>query len=137
MNLSIAVLPNGGKSISKAGEGKANILTIDLVGLCAAALGGTDEPRRIDRMHETTRQAPARHIRLIRRPVARVRDNLAEPDASDGARFRRREDEEMRVGAPQTDSIEFLEWTEGDRLRHSKFVALRDDKNPREVVKEG
>jgi bifunctional non-homologous end joining protein LigD len=32
--------------------------------------------------------------------------------------------------------IEFLEWTEGDRLRHSKFVALCDDKNPREVVKE-
>jgi ATP-dependent DNA ligase len=32
--------------------------------------------------------------------------------------------------------IEFLEWTEGDRLRHSKFVALRDDKDPREVVKE-
>src|SRR5258706_15844910 len=32
--------------------------------------------------------------------------------------------------------IEFLEWTESDRLRHSKFVALRDDKNPREVVKE-
>ena len=32
--------------------------------------------------------------------------------------------------------VEFLEWTEGDRLRHSKFVALRDDKNPRDVVKE-
>jgi bifunctional non-homologous end joining protein LigD len=32
--------------------------------------------------------------------------------------------------------IEFLEWTEGDRLRHSKFVALRDDKDPREVIKE-
>jgi hypothetical protein len=32
--------------------------------------------------------------------------------------------------------IEFLEWTTGDRLRPSKFVALRDDKNPREVVKE-
>ena len=32
--------------------------------------------------------------------------------------------------------IEFLEWTEGDRLSHSKFVALRDDNNPREVVKE-
>jgi bifunctional non-homologous end joining protein LigD len=32
--------------------------------------------------------------------------------------------------------IEFLEWTEADRLRHSKFVALREDKNPREVVKE-
>ena len=32
--------------------------------------------------------------------------------------------------------IEFLGWTEGDRLRHSKFVALRD-KDPCEVVKEG
>jgi bifunctional non-homologous end joining protein LigD len=33
-------------------------------------------------------------------------------------------------------AVEFLEWTEGDRLRHSKFVGLRDDKNPREVVRE-
>jgi DNA ligase D-like protein (predicted ligase) len=32
--------------------------------------------------------------------------------------------------------IEFLEWTEGDKLRHSKFVGLRKDKNPRSVVKE-
>jgi DNA ligase D-like protein (predicted ligase) len=32
--------------------------------------------------------------------------------------------------------IEFLEWTEGDRLRHSKFMGLREDKNPRSVVKE-
>jgi len=32
--------------------------------------------------------------------------------------------------------IEFLEWTEGDRLRHSKFVGLREDKDPRSVVKE-
>jgi len=32
--------------------------------------------------------------------------------------------------------IECLEWTAGDRLRHSRFVRLRDDKNPREVVKE-
>ena len=32
--------------------------------------------------------------------------------------------------------IEFLEWTAGDRLRHSKFVGLREDKNPRAVVKE-
>jgi len=29
--------------------------------------------------------------------------------------------------------VEFLELTEGDRLRHSKFVAFREDKNPREV----
>jgi len=32
--------------------------------------------------------------------------------------------------------VEFLEWTEGDRLRHSKFAGLREDKNPRSVVKE-
>jgi DNA ligase D-like protein (predicted ligase) len=32
--------------------------------------------------------------------------------------------------------IEFLEWTGADRLRHSKFVGLRQDKNPRSVAKE-
>jgi len=32
--------------------------------------------------------------------------------------------------------IEFLEWTEADRLRHSKFVGLREDKDPRQAVKE-
>jgi len=32
--------------------------------------------------------------------------------------------------------IEFLEWTESDHLRHSKFVRLRDDKDARTVVKE-
>lgn len=32
--------------------------------------------------------------------------------------------------------IEFLEWTAGDRLRHSKFIGLREDKDPLAVVKE-
>ena len=32
--------------------------------------------------------------------------------------------------------IDFLEWTEADHLRHSKFVGLREDKDPRQVVKE-
>ena len=32
--------------------------------------------------------------------------------------------------------IGFLEWTEGDRLRHSKFVGLREDKDARSVVRE-
>jgi DNA ligase D-like protein (predicted ligase) len=32
--------------------------------------------------------------------------------------------------------IEFLEWTESDHLRHSKFVGLRPDKEARSVVKE-
>jgi bifunctional non-homologous end joining protein LigD len=32
--------------------------------------------------------------------------------------------------------IDFAEWTGTDKLRHTKFVALRDDKDPRKVVKE-
>jgi DNA ligase D-like protein (predicted ligase) len=32
--------------------------------------------------------------------------------------------------------IEFLEWTGGDHLRHTKFAGLRDDKDPRKVVRE-
>ena len=32
--------------------------------------------------------------------------------------------------------IDFLEWTGADHLRHTKFVALRDDKDPRKVIKE-
>jgi ATP-dependent DNA ligase len=32
--------------------------------------------------------------------------------------------------------IEFLEWTDADHLRHSKFVALREDKDASQVVKE-
>ena len=32
--------------------------------------------------------------------------------------------------------IDFLEWTGADHLRHTKFVALRDDKDPSQVVKE-
>ena len=32
--------------------------------------------------------------------------------------------------------FEFLEWTPDNHLRHSKFVALRDEKKPRDVVRE-
>jgi DNA ligase D-like protein (predicted ligase) len=32
--------------------------------------------------------------------------------------------------------IEFLEWTDANHLRHTKFTALRDDKDPRKVVRE-
>ena len=32
--------------------------------------------------------------------------------------------------------VEFLEWTEADRLRHSKFTGLREDKDPLTIVKE-
>jgi bifunctional non-homologous end joining protein LigD len=32
--------------------------------------------------------------------------------------------------------IEFTEWTDGNHLRHSKFVGLRNDKKATDVVKE-
>jgi len=32
--------------------------------------------------------------------------------------------------------IEFLEWTDGDHLRHAKFAGLREDKDARSVTKE-
>ena len=33
-------------------------------------------------------------------------------------------------------NFEFVEWTPDGHLRHSKFVGLRDDKNPRDVRRE-
>lgn len=33
-------------------------------------------------------------------------------------------------------NFEFLEWTGADHLRHTKFVGMRDDKDPRKVVRE-
>jgi ATP-dependent DNA ligase len=32
--------------------------------------------------------------------------------------------------------VDFLEWTGADHLRHTKYVALREDKDPRKVVRE-
>ena len=32
--------------------------------------------------------------------------------------------------------IQFLDWTGADHLRHTKFVALRDDKDPSRAVRE-
>jgi len=32
--------------------------------------------------------------------------------------------------------IEFTEWTPDNHLRHSKFVGLRDDKDPTKMVRE-
>ena len=32
--------------------------------------------------------------------------------------------------------FEFVEWTPDNHLRYSRFVALREDKNPRDVIRE-
>ena len=48
-----------------------------------------------------------------------------------------KEDERVRLGKPRiVVEVEFLEWTEADHLRHTKFVGLRDDKDPRTVIRE-
>ena len=45
--------------------------------------------------------------------------------------------EECRWLKPQlVGQFEFVEWTEDGHLRHSKFVALRDDKEPKDVRRE-
>ena len=45
--------------------------------------------------------------------------------------------EECRWLKPEVvGQFEFAEWTPDDHLRHSQFVALRDDKEPREVGRE-
>jgi ATP-dependent DNA ligase len=33
-------------------------------------------------------------------------------------------------------AIEYAEWTPANHLRHSRFVALREDKDPRKVTRE-
>jgi ATP-dependent DNA ligase len=40
------------------------------------------------------------------------------------------------VKAETVARIDFLEWTGANHLRHAKFVALRDDKDPQKIVKE-
>ena len=40
------------------------------------------------------------------------------------------------VKAKLVAQIEFLEWTDADHLRHSKFVGLREDKNAQKIVRE-
>ena len=54
-------------------------------------------------------------------------------------------DEQLVIESPYPSSllptelvqIEFTEWTPDGHLRHSRFVGLREDKNAREVVREG
>ena len=40
------------------------------------------------------------------------------------------------LGPKLVAQIEFTEWTPDGHLRHSRFIGLRDDKDPREVVRE-
>ena len=41
------------------------------------------------------------------------------------------------IREPSCSQIKFTEWTPDGHLRHSKFDGLREDKDAREVVREG
>ena len=64
--------------------------------------------------------------------------NLPEPkNARRGKAITREVMQECRWLKPElVAQVEYTDWTAADHLRHSKFIAIRDDKNPREVVKE-
>jgi ATP-dependent DNA ligase len=40
------------------------------------------------------------------------------------------------MGPALVAQIEFTEWTPDGHLRHAKFLGLRDDKDPQDVVRE-
>ena len=75
-----------------------------------------------------------RHLETSRCPFVNL------PDKSAGAWGQGLTAEKMKectwLKPEAVGQIEFLEWTPGDRLRHASFVALRDDKDPRTIVKE-
>jgi DNA ligase D-like protein (predicted ligase) len=45
-------------------------------------------------------------------------------------------DEAVWIKPEAVAEVEFLEWTDANHLRHTKFVGLRDDKDPSKVVRE-
>jgi ATP-dependent DNA ligase len=64
--------------------------------------------------------------------------NLPEPrNARRGKALTAEVMKECRWLKPQVVAqVEFTEWTEGNHLRHSRFAGLRNDKDPRQVVRE-
>ena len=54
-------------------------------------------------------------------------------EARDGAEAVR---EAKRVKPELVVECGFTEWTQDGKLRHPRFIGLRDDKSPREVVRE-
>jgi bifunctional non-homologous end joining protein LigD len=74
--------------------------------------------------------------------IQAVLDEIADPDAEQDVAMTAAERRELaREGAvwvtPQVVAqVEFQRWTEDDRLWHPSFQGFRDDKEPRDVVRE-
>lgn len=75
-----------------------------------------------------------RHLKIGKCPFVNL------PEAEPGRWGQGLTAEKMReciwVKADTVARIEFLEWTGADHLRHARFVALRDDKDPQKIAKE-
>jgi hypothetical protein len=66
-----------------------------------------------------------------------VRESAGEESGAVGCRSDGRKNGRVSVGkAGDGGQFEFLEWTSDMHLRHSKFVALRDDKQAMDVRRE-
>jgi ATP-dependent DNA ligase len=75
-----------------------------------------------------------KHLKTPKCPFA----NLPEPDAGRWGQGLTAEKmkECVWVRPELVARIRFLEWTGADHLRHTSFVALRDDKDPSKVIRE-
>lgn len=84
-----------------------------------------------------TRRAVYERLRPLETPVCPFA-NLPEPkNARRGKALTAEVMKECRWVEPKVVAqIEYTDWTEADHLRHSRFAGLRDDKDPREVVRE-
>jgi bifunctional non-homologous end joining protein LigD len=109
----------------------------------ALVIGYFDGPKLIYAARTRNGFTPASRVELFRKmkpleiaecPFA----NLPEKKAGRwGAGLTAAKMEECRWLRPQlVGQFEFVEWTEDGHLRHSRFVALRDDKKPKEVQRE-
>ena len=84
------------------------------------------------------RRQVAKHFKGLETTVCPFA-NLPEPrNARRGEALTAEVMEKMQWLQPKlVGQIEFTEWTTNNHLRHSQFVALRDDKNAKEVTREG
>src|SRR5690606_36515720 len=72
-----------------------------------------------------------------RRELKRVMDARRRDQSPFAAPARERGLRQARWAAPElVGEVAFTEWTEDGRLRHSSFQGLREDRDPRDVVRE-
>jgi DNA ligase D-like protein (predicted ligase) len=78
--------------------------------------------------------AQIKHLKIAKCPFANL------PEQSEGRWGQGLTAEKMKgciwINPKAVVRIDFAEWTGADKLRHTKFAGMRDDKDPRKVVRE-